>query len=220
MTDSLASIAAAYRALLTDAERAADDHSPGAIFWRAWRASMSDAPRSRAWKARALNLNPEPLHNAIALAGMAPLQWDDRWHLAVALPQPNPAGDPHAYVEDIVLIDPKTSRAHVMGDHGATHIAPDTAQRLTVHTDAKAWARDIALQRLEWYQTRRARRHALQVEPSWNGHPAAALILAAPSKVRWSDIQADIIEVPAELRRDVHRAVIAQARLPRIEGRA
>lgn len=220
MTDTIAAIATDTRALLIEIEREADDHSPGAIFWRAWRASMSDAPRSRAWKARALGLNPEPLHNGIALNGMAPIQWDDRWHLAVALPQPDPADGYLDAIDDVLLIDPKTGHAHVLGDSGATHIAPHTAQRLTVYTDAKGWARAVALDRLEWFQTRKARRRALQVDPTWTGYPAAALLLAPPQKVRWSELQADIIEVPAELRRDVHRAVLAQANLPTIEGRA
>lgn len=220
MTDTIAAIASDFRALLAECERVADDHSPNAIFWRAWLASMANAPRARAWKARALSLNPDPLHNAIALAGMAPLQWEDRWHLVVALPQPNPADGMLDYVDDVVLIDPKSGAAHVMGDHGATHIAPAAAQRLAIHTDAKAWARDIALHRLEWYRMRQARRAALQVDPTWIGDPPAALILAKPAKVRWSDLRADVIEVPAELRQDVQRAMMAQARLPRIEGRA
>lgn len=220
MTDTIAAIAADFRALLFELEAIVDDHTPGAIFWRAWRASMTNAPKARAWKARALGLNPEPLHNAIALAGMAPIQWEERWQLAVALPQPNPADGFLDDVDDVVLIDPKTGTAHVMSDHGATHIAPAAAQRLTVHTDAKAWAREIALNRLEWHQTRKERRRALQVDPTWTGFPPAALILTQPAKVRWSEFHADIIEVPAELRRDVQRAMFAQANLPKIEGRA
>lgn len=220
MTDTFTTVAADYRALVVEIDREFPDHSPHAIFWRAWRASMSDASRSRAWKARALGLNPEPLHNAIALAGMAPIQWEERWHLGVALPQPDPAGGYLDPVEDVLIIDPRSGAAHILGDIGATHIAPASAQRLTIHTDAKAWARDIALQRLEWYRTRQDRRRALQVDPTWTGNPVAALLLAKPAKVRWSEIHADVIEVPADLRRDIHRAVMAQARLPRIEGRA
>lgn len=220
MTDTIAAIAADFRALLFELEAIVDDHTPGAIFWRAWRASMTNAPKARAWKARALGLNPEPLHNAIALAGMAPIQWEERWQLAVALPQPDPADGYLDAIDDVLLIDPKSGEAHIMGDYGATHIAPAAAQRLTIHTDAKAWARAVALDRLEWFQTRKARRRALQVDPTWTGYPAAALLLAPPQKVRWSELQADIIEVPAELRRDVHRAVLAQANLPTIEGRA
>lgn len=216
-----AALASDYRQLLADAEALRDDHSPAAIFRRARRASYSNAPKSRRWKARAIGLNPDPLHNADALSGMAPMQLEERWHLAVAVPQPSPltlAIDPDI---EVVLIDPATGHSSVMSDHTRALVAPTQHQeRITITTDARAWARDIALHRLEWLGLRAARRNALQAEPTWTGEPTSALILGPLSRVRWSDIRADVIDVPADLRRNVQRAVYDQARLPRIEGRA
>lgn len=219
MTDTWASLAADYRAFLAKLEEIADDHSPAAIFRRARRASYADATKARQWKARALNLNPEPLDNAIALSGMAPIRMDERWQLAVAVPQPSPldhAVDPNT---DVVVIDPRTGKAQVMGDHGRSMVAPSNSpDRLTVTTDAKAWARSIATARLEWWHLRQARRHAMKAEPTFSGEIPAALLLGKPDKADWSALRAGVIEVPADLRRLVHRAVVAQARLPRIEG--
>lgn len=218
---TFAAFATDFRQLLSDIESFGDDHSPCAIWRRAYRASLTNAERSRRWKARAISLNPDPLHNAIALSGMAPVMWEERWHLGVAVPQPHPDEPYPANIEDVVLIDPRTGTATVMGDIGRTHVAPRAEQdRISVTTDAKAWARDIALARLEWYQLRRQRRHALQAEPGFTGDVPSALLLAPPNKVRWSDLRAKIIDVPADMRRDVNRAVFAQAQLPKIEGRA
>lgn len=219
MIDTFASLSADYGAFLANLEAIADDHSPAAIFRRARRASYADASRARRWKARAIALNPDPLENGIALSGMAPLRIDERWHLAVAFPQPSPLDrvvDPEA---DIVLIDPRTGGARVMGDHGRSMVAPAAApDRLSVTTDAKAWARAIATHRLEWWRLRQARRHAMKAEPTFSGDVPVALLLGPPAKADWSSLRAGIIEVPADLRRTVQRAVVAQARLPRIEG--
>jgi hypothetical protein len=216
-----AAMLAADRAILDDAERLAAEHSPAAIFRRSRRASYANQPKARAWKARALGLNPTPAHNSIALSGMVPLQIDDRWHLAVALPQPAPGGGDTAGIEDLVLIDPAANRAHVMGDVGRDHVGPAYGvDRLPVMTDPKAWARDIALARMEWFQLAAARQRANQAAPFWLGGITAALLLAPTAKVRWSDLQAKVLDVPADMRRDVQRAIFAQARLPRIEGRA
>ena len=221
MTDTLQSIAADYRALISRLDAETDDHSPGAIWRRAERATRANLPKARAWKARALGLNPAPLHNAIALSGMAPIMFDERWHLALALPQPHPVDGLLDLIEEVVLIDPAANTAQVMGDPRATHIAPgQTLDRLSVTSDPKAWARAIALDRLEWWQTRRARRRNLQAEPTWIGDVPSALILAPLKRVRWADFHAKIIDVPADMRRDVQRAIMAQANLPRVEGRA
>jgi hypothetical protein len=192
--------------------------SPDALFRRAELQAASNAPKARAWKARAISLNPEPLHNAVALGGMVPMQVAGKWMLAVALPQPRYADDP---IDDVVVIDPKTGKARVLGDHTAPIVAPRRhADKLPVHTDPKAWARDIALHRLEWFRTRASRRRMIQADAQWTGDIPAALLLATPNKVRWADLDAEILDVPAHLRADVRKAVFAQARLPRVEGRA
>lgn len=217
----LAPISAAYAALIASIDQHFDDHSPGAIWRRAERASRANSPKVRRWKARALGLNPEPLHNAIALAGMAPIMFEDSWHLGVALPQPCPVGGLLDQVDDVVLIDPVANTAQMMGDRGATHVGPRLAvERLPVTTDPKQWARDIALHRLEWYRLRAERRRTMQAEPYWSGDIPSALIIGSPKKVRWSDFDAKIIDVPADMQRTVQRAIFAQARLPRVEGRA
>lgn len=217
----LTSIRAGLEKLLADCEGITRDFSPGAIYRRAERATRASLPKVRRWKARALGLNPTPLHNAIALSGMVPIMFDERWHLAVALPQPAPLGGLFDQIEDVVLIDPKSGNAHVMGDRGATHIAPRASlERITVTTDAHAWARDIALARLEWFNLRRSRQRAMQAIPSWTGDIPSALILASPKQVRWADFNAKIIDVPADMRRDVRHAIFAQARIPKVEGRA
>lgn len=200
------------------------DHSPAAIWRRAYQRSISDgkAERSRRWKARAINLDPEPLHNAIALSGMAPLQVDEEWMLAVAIPQPAPTNDMGYNIEDVILVNPKTGKAKWMGDMGATHVAPPAGmvRRLPVMPDAKEWARHIALDRLEFWHTRAERRRMIQADPIWNGWPTAALLLVEPKKMRWSQLDAAVLEVPADMREIVRRAVLADARLPKIEGRA
>lgn len=212
-------IAEAYRGLLAEIE--ADDATPGAVFARAQRAALTSAPKSRAWKARTLRLDPAPLHNAIALSGMVPLQIDNRWHLAVAVPQPSPISGDTADIEDIVLIAPATNKAHVLGDPARSHISPcDEPDRVMVMVDPLAWARSIALERLDWYRMLQLRRRALKVLPTWTGGISSALLLVEPKLVRWSDIRSGILEVPADLRKDVQRAIFAQARLPRVEGRA
>lgn len=216
---SFAELARDYADFYRRLDSIADDHSPAAIWRRAERASRADLPRAREWKARFLGLDPAPLHNAIALAGMAPLQWDEVWHLAVALPQPEPfAVNP---VIDEVLVIARDGKAFVLGDPAAAYVAPrHEIEHLRVLTDAKAWARDIALHRLEWWRLRGDRQRALQALPTWDGDPPSALILGPIHRVRWSDFRAKVVEVPAGLRQQVNRAVFAQARLPRIEGRA
>lgn len=215
---------AANKALLAEIDAAFPDRSAGAIWRAAYQQSITQgrSEQSRQWKARALRLNPEPVHNAIALSGMAPLQFDGRWMLAVALPQPAPVGDLGYNVEDVVLIDPKAKRAEMMFDVGATHYAPPVGlvDRVVAEVDPIAWARAIALERLEWWKLRGERRQAMQAEPTWCGWPSAALMLAPPEKVRWSDFSGSLVQVPAELRQRVNRAILAQARLPRVEGRA
>jgi hypothetical protein len=197
-----------------------DDHCPGSVWRRAERASRADLPRSRAWKARFLDLNPEPLHNAIALAGMVPLMWEDTWHLAVALPQPEPLGLPNPEVDDVILIA-RDGTAQMLGDRECAYFAPRRRQeRIRITRDAKQWARDIALQRLEWWRLRGDRRRKLHAEPTWCGEPEGGLIMGPLKRVRWSDFDATVIEVPADLRQEINRAVYAQARLPRVEGRA
>lgn len=216
-----AALASDYRTHLAAIETFADDHSPAAIFRRARRASYADATRARRWKARALNLNPDPLDNAIALSGMAPIRIDERWHLGVAVPQPDPLDHIIPAGTDVVLIDPVSGRATVMGDHSRAMVAPIFhRERIAVTTDARGWSRQIALDRLEWWHSRQARRRALQAELTWFGDISTALIIGPLARVRWSDLSADVIEVPADLRRNVQRAVLAEARLPRIEGRA
>lgn len=218
MTDSLSAIAADYRDLLARVDAFAADHRPGAIWRRARRAALT--PRARRWTARALDLDPEPTHNVIALSGMAPLLVDDRWHVAVAWPQPEP-GTGLTTPDDVVLIDPATNTAAVLGDAGVAMIAPAIRHdRISVTADPKAWARAIALDRLEWWRCRADRERLLQAPPAWSGQPPHALILVPPKRVPWRELDAAIIDVPPDLRTTVHRAVLAQARLPRIEGRA
>jgi len=217
--DTFAALARDYADFYRRLDAIADDHSPGAVWRRANRASRADLPRARKWKARFLDLDPAPLHNAVALDGMAPMLWEDAWHLAVALPQPGPYA--LEFEPDDVLLIARDGRAQMLGDPACAYIAPAREQeRLTIRTDAKAWARDIALQRLEWWGLRRERRRLLQAEPTWVGEPTTALIMGPLAKVRWSDFRATVIEVPADLRQQVNRAVYAQAQLPRIEGRA
>lgn len=215
------------RQLLTRVQALCPDHSVGAIWRRAYRASICSgrAVKSRRWKARAIGLNPEPMYNVIALSGMTPIHVDERWMLAVAIPQPTPLaqGGVAREIDDVVLIDPDTGDASVMGDAGATHIAPPPigmVDRLPVMTDAKAWARQIALDRLEWWNLRKERHRMIQAEPTWDGWPTAALLLVDPKKMRWSALSATVLEVPAEMREIVRRAILSEARLPRVEGRA
>lgn len=221
MTDTLHAVGAGYRDLLGKLDAFNDDHSVGAIWRRADRATRVDQVKARKWKARAINLNPNPVHNAIALSGMTPIMFDERWHLAVALPQPAPCGTMFDEITDVVLIDPASNTAHVMGDPAAPYVAPTYERdRLPVTTDPKAWARSIALDRLEWWNLRRDRKRLLQAQPTWTGDIPSALIIAPLKKVRWSDFHAKIIDVPADMQRDVQRAIYAQANLPRVEGRA
>ena len=217
-TATLASLRTDIAALITDCDALTGVLSPGALFRRAELTAVTNAPKARAWKARALNLNPEPIHNAVALGGMTPMRIEGKWMLAVAVPQPRYADDP---IEEVVVIDPRANTARVLGDHLAAIVAPRRhIDKLPVHTDAKAWARDIALHRLEWFRTRQSRRRLLQAEISWTGDIPAALLLDKPPKVRWADLAAGILDVPPVLRADVRKAVFAQARLPRVEGRA
>lgn len=217
-TATLSELRADMATFIADCDAITGVLSPGTLFRRAELTAVRNAPKARAWKARALNLNPEPLHNAVALAGMTPMRIEGKWMLAVAVPQPRYADDP---IDDVVVIDPRTSKARVLGDHAAAVVAPRRhTEKLAVHTDAKAWARDIALHRLEWYRTRASRRRMIQAEAVWSGDIPSALLLDKPAKVRWADLDANILNVPAHLRVDVRKAVFAQARLPQVEGRA
>ncbi|WP_439538700.1 hypothetical protein [Sphingomonas sp.] len=217
-TEILSSLRADMHAFIADCDALTGALSPGTLFRRAEMTASVNAPKARAWKARALQLNPEPLHNAVALAGMAPMRFKDSWMLAVAVPQPRYSTDP---IDEVVVIDPRTGSAHVLGDHTTPVVAPRLhSDKLSVHTDAKAWARDIALHRLEWFRTRQTRRRLLQADATWSGDIPSALLLDKPAKVRWADLDASILDVPAELRGEVRKAVFAQARLPRVEGRA
>ena len=93
----MASIRAGMDKLIADCEAITQDHSPAAIYRRAEHATRRDPVKVRRWKARALGLNPSPLHNAIALSGMVPIMFDERWHVAVAIPQPAPLAGLFAY---------------------------------------------------------------------------------------------------------------------------
>jgi len=191
------------------------ERTPDTIFRQAFRASMANPAKSRAWKARALNLNPKDPSLAIALNGMAPVRSGESWMLGIAYPAPAPIGGGTDPIEAIILIDPKTGAASIDGDD--TLIPARDPDRFTVHADARVWAREQATARLEWFYMRDQARAMSNAILPWNGEPESALAVGDIRKIRWPDatqITAGTGIDPKTLR----SALFRQARIPHVEA--
>lgn len=208
-----------YRQLQSDVLDKLHDmlpHTPDRIWRQAFYKSMANPEKSRAWKARALNLNPEPAHNAIALSGMAPIHDGERWLLGIAYPSPPPLGPMVDKITDIILIDPKTGIASIHGDDNPSLVLPLTTDRFTVHADAKAWARELAVQRLEWFGSLENARRQANVRPEWTGYAASALLIGDPRKVIWPKATSITAGEGVDAK-TLKSALFRQSRIPHVE---
>lgn len=171
---------------------ALDQHapdSPDTLFRRSQRRERQSSDSAHAWKCRALDLNVQTTR-PIALAGMTPINIDG-WKLGIAVPSPSPVSLDMTEIDTLVILDPKSGEASIHQHKGPALIEPANTQRFTVHADAKAWARDFALARLEFVHASRQARRIANVPPAWNGLPPSALALGPVGKIDWP--AADVI---------------------------
>lgn len=186
------------------------------IWKRAYLSSIRRAPKSRAWKARALGLNPANLFNAIALSGMAPIHDGERWQLGIAYPAPAPIGPLDIMITDIILIDPKTGSASLYGDASPALIEAADCQKFTVHADARVWAREWANHRLEWFLGRELARKAANIMPQWTPYPPSALALGDIRKIHWPAATSITAGTGIDAK-TLRSALFRQANIPHVE---
>lgn len=206
-----------FQCVTLEALEADEPDTPAKLYRRARRASLTNAVKSRAWKTRALNLNPASIDNAAALSGMAPIHDDERWQLAIAYPAPHPLGGPSQEITDLIIIDPKTGAASIHGDTGPTLVLPADADRFTVHADARVWAREYATDRLEWFFGELRRNRKVDAARPWHGAPPSALAIGDITRIQWP--QATTITAGAGIDAKALRSVIfRQANIPHVEA--
>jgi len=189
---------------------------------RPWHAAKmreltGNAKKVLRWKASALNFNPDSPNLDLALSGMTPWNDGEKWMLAVALPAPEPFSfaREHGGPDGIILIDPKTGEASVLGDSNPALILPIETDHLTVHTDARLWARDFATARVEWLFGKFNAERVANITPKWTGMPPAALLIGDPIKVAWPR-GANITVGEGVDAKAIQKAIYAQSRTSRV----
>lgn len=191
--------------------------TPHNIWKFAFQRSLSNAPKSRAWKARALHLDATDPHMSMALSGMAPIHDGERWMLGVAFPSPPPFGPLDQEITDIIMIDPKTGAASLHGDVGSSLVAPLDTQRFTVHADARTWAREQATARIEWFYRSQQAHKVANVPPIWTGYPDSALLIGKADEVQWPKAIAITAGVGID-HAALKKLMFKQARIPHVEA--
>lgn len=175
----------AMKTLCDEIHAALDAHTedtPDKLWRTARRIEPTKWESAHPWKCRMLDLNPATTPT-LALGGMTAVNLDG-WKLAIAIPSPSPMTIDHVPITEIVLIDGK-GQASIYKSKRPTLIEPINVQRFTVHADAKTWARDFALSRLEHVRASQVARLIANIPPAWHGRPPSALAIGKIDKIDW-----------------------------------
>lgn len=159
-----------------------EDDTPDKLWRAARRTERQKWESAHQWKCRMLDLNPATTPT-LALGGMTAMNVDG-WKLAIALPAPSPMTIDHVPITDIVLVDGK-GQAAIYKSKAPRLVEPINVQRFTVHADAKTWARDFALSRLEHVRSSQAAHRIANIPPTWHGRPPSALAIGKIDKIDW-----------------------------------
>jgi len=197
------------------------DRAAGESMWSAWRkavrAQWKNPAAATAWKARALNLDENDPHMAIAVAPFAPMKVGGEWKVAIPTPIPCPMGSKFGEPDDILLIHPATGAASLYSGDTDTLIEAAPSDRFTVLADAKTWAREIAATAVEWlYRCDQARRIA-NIKPEWGGFPPSSLAIGEISKIIWPRVTAITAGAGVDAAK-LKKVIFKQARITHVEA--
>lgn len=188
------------------------------VVWQRAHNAMLGTRRPFRWMARHLRIDPDDARAWFALAGFAPLEIDGRWHIAAAVPAPDPFTDPMPG-DEVVVVDPEAKTAALLGEPGPALILPHPqGASLFVHTDPMAWLREWADARVVYLETRRDSIARSRIVPRFNGEPPSALAIGKIDEISWAGILAPTIRADFENYRAIRRAIFRAAHLPRVEA--
>lgn len=191
---------------------------------RAWQVAAFAAHaapdrRPMRWMAKQLKIDQRDPRTWFALAGFAPMEVDGRWHIGAVVPAPDPFDHDQWSYGDVVVVDPETGRAAVLGDTAPAIVAPSPQpESLFVHTDGLKWLRAWADERVIFLEKRRDAIERRRVIPTFIGEPPAALAIGDIAKVPWSRLYAKTIKADFEHTRAIKRAIFRAADLPTVEA--
>lgn len=193
--------------------------APSRTWQRASFAATTGARRPLRWMAKQLRIDPDDARAWFALAGFAPMELDGTWHIAAAVPAPDPF-DPDSFLgDDIVVIDPAANTAQLLGDPAPTVISPQPQpDTIFVDTDPMKWLRAWADERVIFFETRRDAIARRRVLPRFTGEPPAALAIGPVAEVPWHRLYAKTIRTDFEHAKAIKRAIFRAANLPTVEA--
>lgn len=193
---------------------------PSRVWQRAsfdtWRAENGKARR---WMARHLRIPADDARAWFALAGFAPIELQGAWHIAAAVPAPDPFNHDSQPGADVVIVNPDTNAAALLGETGPALVLPHPQpEALQVHTDALQWLRAWADERVIFFERRRQAIATARIIPTFQGEPPAALAIGDINKVPWHQIYARTIRADFAHAQAIRRAMFRAADLPRVEA--
>lgn len=201
-------------------ERWLKSDEPSRVWQRASFAMWAaDNARPRRWLARHLRVPLDDARAWFALAGFAPIEIAGAWHIAACVPAPDPF-DPDAVPGgEVVIVNPETKTATILGDPAPAIVAPSPQpDTLTVHTDPLQWLRAWADERIIFFERRRLAIETARIVPSFVGEPPAALVVGDVNKAPWHTIYARTIRADFSHAKAIRRAMFRAADLPRVEA--
>lgn len=192
---------------------------PSQAWLRASSAMWAGSRKPLRWMARHLRIDPDDPRAWFALAGFAPLEIADAWHIAAAVPAPDPFSSDSLPGETVVAVDPETGKASVLGDPAPALVAPSPQpESLFIHTDPLKWLRHWADERVVFLETRRDMIARSRIVPTFSAQPPTALAIGSIDEVPWAGLYARTIRSDFEHHKAIKRAIFRVADLPRVEA--
>jgi hypothetical protein len=209
--EGLADVHSYLRWLLSDA--------PERVWQRASFAMWNGDRKPLRWLAKHLKVDPTEERAWFALAGFAPLLLGETWHIAAATPAPDPFDPDSSPGDTVVIVDPASGKASVVGDPGPALVSPSPQpESLFVHTDGLRWLREWADARVIFLETRRQAIAQRRIVPRFCGEPPSAVAIGPINKLPWAGLYARRVRVDAEHAKTVKSAIFRAANLPRVEA--
>jgi hypothetical protein len=201
----------------------------------AFKADWNKATPAKAWADADARLGRESIARLLGVAGQnfyatlpfRTMTWnDDRPVIGAAIGCPRMFREqPDLYdrldITDVILWDPRSNDVALAGEHPSSTrlLLPSEAtmaDRLVVYADPGAFFRAWAAKRLaiiiEYQKTGRS----FETD---DGCIPGAFLVGKPAAVTWSHVHCPtIVAGPGVDRRELHRAIVASARLPKVEG--
>lgn len=171
------------------------------------------------WMAKHLQIDHTDPRTWFALAGFAPMSINDAWHIAAISPAPDPFDHDSFSDGEVILVDPETRQASILGDPSPAIVAPSPQpDAITVLTDGMKWLRAWADERVIFFEHRASAIARARIVPTFSGEPPAALAIGDISRVPWSRLYAKTIRADFEHAKAIKRAIFRAADLPTVEA--